>query len=169
MKRCPVCGVEFEAKWPRSRAVYCSRKCSNHADAKRAKARNLAQIDADNCAWGGCSASLYRGRYCKEHYERRRFEPYGLSLARYEQMLEEQAGRCAACLEPLREGRGGAAIDHDHDCCPGVGSCGKCVRGILCLHCNRLAGHMEGKRASAVLEYLKKWAIERAEQAESGP
>jgi hypothetical protein len=28
-------------------------------------------------------------------------------------------------------------IDHDHDCCPGSYTCGKCVRGVLCAPCNR--------------------------------
>lgn len=27
-------------------------------------------------------------------------------------------------------------VDHDHKCCSGDKSCGKCVRGILCPGCN---------------------------------
>ncbi|MGC5027062.1 endonuclease domain-containing protein [Tsukamurella sp. DT100] len=31
-------------------------------------------------------------------------------------------------------------IDHDHACCPGNYTCGKCVRGYLCGSCNRMLG-----------------------------
>jgi hypothetical protein len=34
-------------------------------------------------------------------------------------------------------------VDHDHRCCPGKVSCGKCVRGLLCNPCNKgVLGHL---------------------------
>lgn len=50
-------------------------------------------------------------------------------------------------------------IDHDHDCCSGKRSCGKCVRGILCVGHNigmgNLGDNIEGLLSAA--EYLKKY------------
>lgn len=52
----------------------------------------------------------------------------------FKKMLAEQGG-CAVCGRPEPEGNGWH-IDHDHACCPGEGSCGKCIRGICCMGCN---------------------------------
>lgn len=68
---------------------------------------------------------------------------YRISLERYKEMLAEQGGRCAICgaesPDDIRLGR--FHVDHDHSCCPRSGSCGKCVRGLLCRGCNTALGN----------------------------
>lgn len=55
-----------------------------------------------------------------------------LSLERYTEMYEAQQGHCLICGEHHEV----LHIDHDHNCCSGIRSCGKCVRGLLCRKCN---------------------------------
>jgi hypothetical protein len=69
---------------------------------------------------------------------------YGISAAQYQALLEAQGGRCYLCR---RRSSQRLAVDHDHACCPGKVSCGKCVRGLLCAPergCNLgLVGYVE--------------------------
>lgn len=72
------------------------------------------------------------------HYQRR--YKYGLTRQGYEALLAVQGGTCAICYRPPRPGRS-LDVDHDHRCCPGGKSCGKCVRGLLCRKCNSAIGY----------------------------
>jgi hypothetical protein len=58
---------------------------------------------------------------------------------------------CALCQRRLYIGSNasGIAIDHDHRCCKGQESCGRCVRGLLCNGCNLSLGHYEKLIATA--------------------
>jgi hypothetical protein len=59
------------------------------------------------------------------------------------------------CRGPFAEGSP-IFVDHDHACCPGERtSCGKCVRGLLCLSCNTALGHIE-RRFGLARAYLAK-------------
>lgn len=79
-------------------------------------------------------------------------------------MLAEQGGVCGICKQPetVRKGKlsGEAvrflAVDHDHRCCPGKKSCGRCIRKLLCLSCNIAVGIIEkrGVTGAAFDEYL---------------
>lgn len=61
---------------------------------------------------------------------------YSLTVEQYDKMWVDQDFKCAICPEPLTNGKTGAHVDHDHSCCSGKTSCGKCVRGILCSDCS---------------------------------
>jgi hypothetical protein len=72
---------------------------------------------------------------------------YHKSLAWYEEQFAKQNGVCFICRKPERRKTSAGqvkalAVDHDHACCSGHRSCGKCVRGLLCTSCNHTLGHV---------------------------
>ena len=68
-------------------------------------------------------------------------QKFGITKARWLELYAAQAGRCAICLaSPSEVPRGYLLVDHDHACCPGERSCGRCVRGLLCARCNLALG-----------------------------
>ena len=79
---------------------------------------------------------------------------YNLSPISCTQLLEKQDYKCAICREPVN---GYSSVDHDHACCAGRESCGKCIRGILCQKCNSGLGMFNDavKLVTAALQYLK--------------
>lgn len=69
---------------------------------------------------------------------------YRLTVQEYEAILMNQNGLCAICKTNEPGGRWNIwNVDHDHKCCPGKKSCGKCVRGLLCQTCNVILGMLE--------------------------
>lgn len=86
---------------------------------------------------------------------------YGIDAATYRRLLEEQEHACRICRKPeTATHQSGTprrlAVDHDHRCCPGKTSCGKCVRGLLCARCNSAIGLFDDDPAIllAAIEYL---------------
>lgn len=58
---------------------------------------------------------------------------FRMSPEHFEQMLRLQDNRCACCEVEFVET---PHVDHDHACCAGAKTCGKCIRGLLCRRCN---------------------------------
>lgn len=81
----------------------------------------------------------------------RRFKKYGLTPDEYAELTREGCHICGATDRQFH-------VDHDHRCCPGQSSCGRCVRGVLCGPCNQALGMMRDDVGllSRAIEYLNK-------------
>ncbi len=72
---------------------------------------------------------------------------HGMTLEDMDGLRWTQDNKCAGCGTPDP-----THVDHDHACCPGKRSCGKCVRGLLCRQCNIGLG-----AAKDSVETLRTW------------
>lgn len=82
-----------------------------------------------------CLAERRKGNTTKVN----RLCKYGLTQKQFEEKFRNQGSVCAACKSSTTRLKW--CIDHNHACCPGAVTCGKCVRGILCYSCNIILGH----------------------------
>lgn len=85
---------------------------------------------------------------------------YGLTIDQYHQMLEDQNYSCRICGLSETTYRKRLSVDHDHNCCPTDKSCGKCVRGLLCHHCNMGLGAIKDDKVllQKMISYLENFS-----------
>jgi hypothetical protein len=142
------------------RSKYCV-PCAYEAQKEQAIARHRAKpIPCAKCGadipW--VEGKIQRRRYCETCRAvvppHQGFRRYGISQLDFELMVEQQQGKCAICKRWLA---GALSVDHDRACCSGSGSCGKCVRGLLCPACNSGLGHFgdDPDRLLAAALYLE--------------
>ena len=132
-RKCPDCGVAFEVV----------------SRVGQGQGGSLPRLCRD------CAERRIR-EYRKGKEYRRRLRRHGLKVETFDAILAAQGG-CAVCKRPdPGDERGAWHIDHDHDCCPGPYSCGKCVRGVLCSRCNVMLGMALNDLGTlrAAVEYL---------------
>lgn len=78
---------------------------------------------------------------------------YNLTPDQYQALVDFSGGLCYGCWRNK-----GRCVDHDHKCCPGKVSCGKCVRGLLCGPCNKgVLGHLrdEVRSLMRLVDYIE--------------
>lgn len=141
MRRCSVCGQTkpFSDFYRDARRGYGARcKPCNAAQVSEYRRRNKEAINAHE-----------RQKYASstDKWERHLKSKYGISLAKYAEMLEAQGGACGICKTAQEET---LAVDHDHK----TGA----VRGLLCAKCNRMLGCASDSPSvlDAGAEYLRK-------------
>jgi hypothetical protein len=71
-------------------------------------------------------------------YYKPNWKRHNITEEKYKSLLLLHNGLCHGCK--AHEARN---IDHNHQCCSGPFSCGKCVRGLLCRNCNFALGLMQ--------------------------
>lgn len=142
----PGCDRPYESKG------YCKSHAAQHRSGKPLKELRpwgkYTQGNSDTCFVPNCTSLSKSGCYggCKKH----------ASWARHRVPPEVANSwfanpRCEACGAANR-----LSVDHNHQCCPGSNSCGKCVRGLLCSSCNSTLGHAndDPSRLQSLISYL---------------
>jgi hypothetical protein len=117
------------------------------------------RVNKKKCSLDDCANPHYAKGLCRVHYSRnaRNGHPNGVIkvvdnsdrrerhlrykyLMTLEQFDLRSANGCEICGDkPERS----LQVDHDHHCCNGEKTCGKCVRGIICNKCNQAVDKME--------------------------
>lgn len=113
------------------------------------------------CRYGTCRSDPYSRGLCIVHYGR------GISQFARDAILALQSGRClCGVVDPGPEGW---ELDHAHDCTAGhrpMNYCVACVRGLLCVPCNRRAiawyeGAWMRQDGNEPIPVLEEWVTRR--------
>lgn len=134
---CKKCRVEVSAEWAKANPER-ARKSQREAGSRYVARRT----DADR----------------KRLAHRERLRKFNLTDEQFSALFTRQAGCCAICGVAEGEARSRRlSIDHDHSCCHGSNSCGKCVRGLLCGTCNTALGGFRDSPdlLAAAIQYLR--------------
>jgi hypothetical protein len=140
--------------------------CKRHQSPRKFSPEERVAADERRRAWNRAYAAERR-RTDPAHVERERLRnkkhahryymqsKYGMSAERWHGFLVAQSGRCYLCGDPMNPVD--VSVDHDHACCSGLKSCGKCVRGLACRWCNQGTGQFRDdparmRRAADALE-----------------
>jgi hypothetical protein len=103
------------------------------------------------------------------NHGRRTHSNFGLSPENYRRLFAFQGGACIGCGRAKGNlngdrGKKNLAVDHDHTCCSGPTSCGRCVRMLLCGPCNDVLAHFRDDPAALrrLADALENWPSRQA-------
>lgn len=137
------------------RPYLASGYCSLHYD----RSRRYSTLDMDApakkmhiglkyCTVEGCDSLHQSSGFCRRHAHL--YQTHSMTA---EQMAFYGSQPCQICGSFEKP-----SIDHDHNCCPGNKSCGKCIRGVLCRGCNSGLGMFgdDPEKLEAAAGYLRR-------------
>ena len=164
-KTCTKCGqIKPLSDFHIDRAQRDSRKtacrlCTNKVKALWRSRNNELVLSQRRESYGRCRQNYLD--YNRSSKRRKRWfawklmHSFGITVERFEELLELQAGCCAICHKPPTEANGHRNkhrlhVDHDHE----TGT----VRGLLCNNCNAGLGYFRDSQRSlgAAIKYLQK-------------
>lgn len=122
--------------------------CERHKKVAWVHGTPTPTVSCFGCGGKFIYSKPFRNRnYCEEckllltdysHLAPNSLERHGITTIQYIKILKAQGFTCAICDKSEK-----LQVDHDHSCCPGATSCGKCVRGLLCNTHNMYLGVYE--------------------------
>ena len=152
MKQCGTCGDTkpldqfYRSQRNKDGRQYHCKLCGNR------KRREWAKANPErNAEW----KRLGNRNLTPEQKANKGLLRFRMTVQDFERMASRQGGVCAACGTAPPPGQR-LHVDHDHACCSKRYTCGKCVRGLLCLNCNAALGHAKDDkdRLMKLINYL---------------
>ena len=173
MKRCSKCGItknysEFHKMNKSSDGYkYECKPCvkeydliKNDSTRKMPRKMQGTKIHCRKCErYLDQSAFWYKNTYCRECSvligHTANLKRFGLTVEDYINLEISQNGVCKICGESEKYNKR-LSVDHDHSCCSGPTSCGKCIRGLLCSTCNKVLGQVKDSKVllQKMIDYL---------------
>jgi hypothetical protein len=164
---CTQCKMYLDSlAFPKTKKSWC-KACQKEydqkkIDLKRSMPRKMqgTKIHCRKCEQYLPKSSFWSNNtYCKEctilvgHIGN--LKKYGLTRDDYVDMEKSQNGVCKICGESEKYNKR-LSVDHDHSCCSGPTSCGKCIRGLLCSTCNKVLGQVNDDKVllQKMIDYL---------------
>ena len=147
MKICPSCNEEKE------QTDFYKSKSNPHGYRYHCKTCDKRRANK----WNKENVEKIKNKEDGDYHRKRTCQRHGITLEIFKNLLKQPGNKCPVCLCNMPwESAKHITIDHDHSCCDGPYSCGKCVRGLLCQMCNKGIGQLGENPATLqrALNYL---------------
>ena len=158
---CKPCKTEYSRKRNESKTVHPRKYLDGKINCRHCK-EYFSEDEMYKAKNSGYDSLTYC-KTCKPIVSNmRQLKKYSITVEQYMTLLESQGGVCKLCKKEDSSFRTRLSVDHDHSCCPNEKSCGKCIRGLLCHHCNITLGAARDdiQTLQNMIDYLKSGYVE---------